>query len=492
MPAIFRLPPVLLSSLMLLLGCSGLNSADAAADNHGTGEASRAAFQRAPASASPAPAATPPAASAEAPAVQDQHYPHYMPMDGLRRPAHHFLVRCEASRAAGREVYAGRDAASLYGRAEGGFEFVYEALDSTGRPCIYPFEPTLPQLSGNLDGTQYIVRSSIPGRRVTFATNDQWASLSLRAMDIGRQRIHFEMRDIELDFPGAIQTMGALHLEAFGGARPGLFTAVIRRSKIFGGKNAIFVPAGQTMLLVENSEIAGNVGTNVDQEHSSYINGIIVSHLRNSSWRGQLTWVNIASGHQLKDKSYLRIYENVTVSNQSEAAAPSAMALIDATAYGFTWSNNLHLRRLAPAQTARDVLVDIRTDMVYGAPDLYPWNILADTNWHMPAQPLTALDQVYLSVYHNTVVESFRTEPSIFTLRPLGTHFSGEALIEGNDHTARADQRAVAIAFNTRGRMAHVFAPGGWTYTDPQLPANARWIMDRDAFIDHALGLIGR
>jgi hypothetical protein len=433
-------------------------------------------------------------AAPTAPAVQPEGaYPFYMPMAGLKRPAVTLTVKCDASRAAGKEVYAGRDGASLYGRAEGGFEMVYEALDAAGQPCVYPFAPWLPQIVGSLQGTQYVLRSSVPGRPVTFRTRDQWAALHLRLMDFGRQRVHFEMRDIALDFPGAVQPMGALHLEAFGGAAPGLFTAVIRRSKIYGGKNAIFVPSGQTMVYIEDSDIAGNVGTNVDQEHTTYINGTLVSHFRNSAWHGQRAWQNIASGHQLKDKAYLRIYENVTVSNQPTGSTPSAMPLIDASAYGFTWSNNLRLRRVAPAQAPRESLVDLRSEIIYGNPTSYPWNLLANPGWRMPADPLSALKNVYLSVFQNTSVQSFRREPYVFALRPTGNSLvPGTVTVQGNDLTKPAEQRAVSIAFKTTGQFARAYGPGGWTFTDPKLPPGAEWITDRDAFIRHALKLIGR
>lgn len=485
-----RLPSVVAFTAVLLVGCSGLSGSAPAADEAlqalpgGGGIVRPTAVAAAMASGD---------GNVPPPAARDGDFPFYMPMEGLRRPANRLFIKCDESQASGRQIYQGRDGASLYGRAEGGFEFIYEATDDAGRPCVYPFEPWMPQIVGNLDGTQYIIRSSVPGRAVTFRTSDQWASIGLRIMEIGSQRVHFELRDVNVDFPGAIQPMGALHLEAFGGDRDGLFTAVVRRSRLFGGKNAIFVPAGQTMLYVEDSDIAGNVGTNNDQEHSTYINGIIASHMRRSRWHGQLSWQNIASGHQLKDKSYLRIYEDVTVSNASDQAAPSAMALIDASAYGFTWSNNLHLERLAPAQEVREGLVDLRTDMLYGRESLYPWPVLVNANWRMPAQPLGSLDQVYLSVFQNTSVDSFRTEPFVFALRPQGTRLgNGEHLIDGNDQSTRAQQRMVSLAFNTSGRAARVFAPGGWTYADPQLPANSQWVRNRDAFITHALGLIGR
>lgn len=439
------------------------------------------------AQAAPAPQPLSPAQHA------DRLYPFYMPMAGLKRPAVVLQVKCEASRAARKEVYAGRDAASLYGRVEGGFEFIYEALDHEGKPCVYPFVPWMPQIIGNLQGTQYILRSSIPGKQVTFRDPGEWAGIDLRIFDIGKQRIHFEMRDIALDFPGSIQPQGALHLEAAGGSAPGLFTAVVRRSRLYGGKNALFVPSGQTMLYVENSDIAGNVGTQVDQQHTTYLNGILVSHLRDSIWHGDRAWKNVASGHQLKDKAYLRIYENVTVSNQPNGTPPSAMPLIDASAFGFTWAENLHLKRIAPLQEPRDALVDLRSEIIYGQPGNYPWPLLATPGWRMPANPLTALDKVYLSVFLNTTVESFRKEPYVFALRPTGNRMEpGASGVWGSEETTPAQQRAVSIAFNTKGNFQSVYGKPGWTYTNPALPPADSWVTDHDAFIRHALGLIGR
>ena len=53
---------------------------------------------------------------------------------------------------------------------------------------------------------------------------------------------------VGLWFVRIVLARGALHLEVADTAPPGLFTAVIRRSKIYGGQNALFVPGGQTML----------------------------------------------------------------------------------------------------------------------------------------------------------------------------------------------------------------------------------------------------
>jgi hypothetical protein len=247
------------------------------------------------------------------------------------------------------------------------------------------------------------------------------------------------------------------------------------------------------MLYVEDSEITGNVGTNVDQEHGTYINGTLVSHFRNVRWHGQHGWRDQASGHQLKDKAYLRVYENVTVSNAPNGAPPSAMPLIDASAFGFTWSDNLRLQRVQPQQEPREGLVDLRSEILYGNPDHYPWPVIATSDWRMPAAPLAALDQVYLSVFFNTSVASFRTEPYVFAQRPWGRGFApGTATVVGEGLTTRGEQRAVSLAFNTRGTLAKVYSGEGWTYVNPRLPGSALWVTDRDAFIRHALGLIGR
>ena len=441
-------------AMLCVIGCSGLGGQSSAQ----TGERNAAPPLQPALRPEPAPPQTP----AEF-AAHDQQYPFYMPMAGLRRPAVRLFITCDASRAAGREVYKGQDAAALYGRVEGGYEFVYEARDGAGQPCVYPFAPWQPDIVGNLQGTQYILRSSIPGEQVTFRTGNEWASVKMRALEMGRNRIHFEMRDIALDFPGAIQPPGALHLETYGGAKPGLFTVVVRRSQIFGGKNAIFAPSGETMLYIEDSAITGNVGTNADQEHSTYINGTLVSHFRNVSWHGQQGWSNVASGHQLKDKAYLRIYENVTVSNAPGRGSPSAMPPIDASAYGFTWSDNLQLRREQPLQEPRDALVDLRSEILYGNPEHYPWPVIANPDWRMPAAALGALDQVYLSVFFNTSVSSYRTEPYVFALRPWGRGFEpGTATVVGAGMTTRAEQRAVSLAFNTRGSLAKIYSGEGW------------------------------
>ncbi|WP_156799744.1 hypothetical protein [Novosphingobium resinovorum] len=433
------------------------------------------------------------AAEPASPEERDRLYPFYMPMDGLRAPAVTYRIKCEASRKAGREVYQGR---SPDGPVEGGYELVYEAQDAQGAPCVYPFAPSLPQIGGPVEGTQYIVRSSIPGKRAVFRTSYDWATVDLRLFDVGAQRVHFEMRDVELDFPDAIQTKGALHLEVTETRRPGLFTAVLRRVKIYGGKNALFVPNGQTMLYAEDSDIAGNVGTNTDQEHTTYINGTLVSHFRDTKFHGQRAWENSASGHQLKDKAYLRVYENVTVSNVPRGAPsnwpPSAMPLIDASAFGFTWSDGLRIERVEPAQSPRDALVDLRSDIRYGEQGNYPWPVIGSPAWHMPPSPLDALDRVYLSVFLNTSVKSFRTEPYVFALRPTGTTLGTDGShVEGSE-APRAQQRYVSLAFGTGGNLQRVYSGEGWTYSDPDLPAGSEWVLDRSKFIRHALGLIGR
>ena len=68
----------------------------------------------------------------------------------------------------------------------------------------------------------------------------------------------------------------------------------------------------------------------------------------------------------------------------------------------------------------------------------------------------------------------------------------GTNIVSGTEGTARAQQRMVSLAFHTTGRFSRVYAADGWTFTDPKLPTGAAWVTDRDAFIRHALGLIGR
>ena len=76
--------------------------------------------------------------------------------------------------------------------------------------------------------------------------------------------------------------------------------------------------------------------------------------------------------------------------------------------------------------------------------------------------------------------------------RVVETGPDGGYVIEGQESTTRAQQRMVSLAFNTRGRFTRAYSPEGWTYADPVLPPGTEWVRDRDAFIRHALGLIGR
>ena len=103
------------------------------------------------------------------------------------------------------------------------------------------------------------------------------------------------------------------------------------------------------------------------------------------------------------------------------------------------------------------------------------------------------LDQVYLSAFFNTEVRSFRNEPYVFALRPWGRGFQpGTATIAGEGLTLKSEQRAVSLAFGTRGTFSKVYSGDGWTYANPRLSNEMLWVADRDAFIRHALGLIGR
>jgi hypothetical protein len=64
--------------------------------------------------------------------------------------------------------------------------------------------------------------------------------------------------------------------------------------------------------------------------------------------------------------------------------------------------------------------------------------------------------------------------------------------VVGEGFTTRGEQRAVSLAFGTRGTFGKVYSADGWTYPNPRLSDDALWVADRDAFIRHALGLIGR
>lgn len=149
------------------------------------------------------------------------------------------------------------------------------------------------------------------------------------------------------------------------------------------------------------------------------------------------------------------------------------MPLIDASAYGFTWSDKLHLRRLALAQAPREGLVDRRAENLYDPPGNFPWNVLANPGWRMPPAPLSSRDKVYLSEFMNTSVDSFRAEPYIFALRPQGANLiPGSTAVEGGERMTRGQQRMGSLAFHTSGRMNRVYSNEGWTFTDPQLPPN--------------------
>ena len=127
--------PIFSLLVLSVMGCSGANGQSATQTSQRSFAPTATAIPATPPSQ---PAQTDEPATPRTPAefaAHDSLYPFYMPMTGLRRPAVKLFVKCDASRAAGREVYKGQDAASLYGRAEGGFEFVYEALDGAGQPC---------------------------------------------------------------------------------------------------------------------------------------------------------------------------------------------------------------------------------------------------------------------------------------------------------------------------------------------------------------------
>ena len=425
-------------------------------------------------------------------------------MSGLLAPKHVLHVLCDESVAAGEEVLAEGEKLPWNSYSAGGVEMIYEAKNDAGEACVYNFAPWHPRKGSGKNawpsGSQFIYRSSEPGTQVTFRTKSDWSSLSIKAGPHDGKRYHYEVKDVALDFPEAGQPMGALHLEAFADpASGGLMTAVLRRVSIRGGKNALFLPGGATMLYIEDSDIGGNIGGHVDQQHSTYINGIISTHMVNTKWWGQRA-SGAYGGHQLKDKAYLRIYEDVSVTNVPDQGDPSTMPLNDITAFGFTWSKGLKLDRVKPNSSerrTRDALVDIRTSLLYTPAEQIPYAPgLNDSDWTMPmargeAIPDGLAQNVYLHVFHDTEVNSYREEPYVFRLHLQGTEYNDDDRISGpKEDRVPEQQRMVGLAFGTTGTFESAWKDQGHVYADPAMPADAEFVFDKDAFAYHSLNLL--
>lgn len=437
-----------------------------------------------------------------APVTRADGLPFYFPpTDDLLPPTRTLHVRCDESIAAGKNVLAEGESFPWERYSRGGIEMIYEARDDAGEPCVYPFTPWTPRIGAGAndwpDGSQFIWRSDEPGTQVTFRHDGEWARLAFQPWTV-TGRMHVELSDIAIDFPKAVQAMGALHLEAVP-KDEGLLTVVIRRSNLTGGKNPLFIPSGRTMVYIEDSEIGANVGTNVDQEHGTYINGILSLHAVDSTWFGQKASGSFG-GHQLKNYAYLTILENVTLDNGGGRGAASNRPLYDGSSYGFTWVDGLTLIRRS-TEDPRDTLVDLRPAHYHkgrergrneadGEVEL-PWLKVGD--WRMPEDdcPTSAVDQVYLHVFRDVDVESFRREPHAVLMQSV---YENWPALDADNRAQRAmlwygdgvDVSPVGFRYlpTNPGPIPSVYAC--------PLPDDApRLLTDRDAFIRHALAKVG-
>lgn len=424
-----------------------------------------------------------------------------MPMRNLLPPKKTFKVLCDESRAAGKEVYANGEEFFWNGYANDGFEKVYESKTDAGAPCVYPFAPRSFRQSAAkyTDGAQFIYRSDVKGQPVTFRANDDWARLELSMGSI-ENRLHVELRDVKLDFPKAVQAMGALWVKAGGDIQDtnALLTVVMKRVDISGGKNALFSTGGPIMLYAEDSSFHGNVGENVDQEHAVYINGVLSTHFVRTYVGGQNA--GQGAGHQLKEKGYLRVYEDVTLSNAPEYGNASDRPLNDTALVGFSWVDGLKIDRRKPTTgaTPRNTLVDVRTNN-YVRLEESPWKTYQSNAWTMPmapGEPIPAglLDKVFVHKFANVQVESFRTEPYVFMPGVMPTDWA--AYRDGGDYSENREdprkQRVIYLADDVSGDFEDVFADQGYHYVNPKMPSDAGWMNKKDSFIRHALGLLGR
>ncbi|MGB7406370.1 MAG: hypothetical protein WA906_11820, partial [Pacificimonas sp.] len=357
--------------------------------------------------------------------VTSRRYPSYMPMTGLLPPKHEFYVLCEESIEAGREVLTDGKKLPWGNYSGGGVEMVYEARADDGSPCVYNFAPWTPTMGSGRNawpsGSQFHWKSSERGVRVTFRTDSDWATLRFRPGKSEGKRFHFEVTDFDLDFHGAIQPHGALWLESYPTASEGgLSSLVVRNSRVTGGKNALFVPSGASMLYVEDSEIGRNVGRHVDQQHPVYLNGTLVAHFKDTLVFGDHA-VPSAGGHILKLKSALRLLENVTLDNGGGLAVPTDRPLADFSGHGWTWSENLNLIRRASPGSTRPTMVDVRRDRYLSGRMKGPWPDAK--GFTMPTElgdcSGDVADQVYLHVFKDTVTSSEVKEPNVFRMAGL-------------------------------------------------------------------------
>ena len=219
---------------------------------------------------------------------------------------------------------------------------------------------------------------------MTFRTSGAWDAFHFKSGNLAA-RLHVEVHDFNLDFPGSVQMMGALWIEAFPGWNTdGLVTVALDNVDVFGGKNAVFVPSGRTMLYADDLRIFGNVGTNTETEHGTYINGALLTHFDSSSWTGQRA-NGVDGGHQLKNKALIQIYEDVSVDNRAGASDPSNRVLMDLTGLGYIWAEGIDLTRVETADP-REGLIHLRSQ---GRTRYIPSEVY-------PAEPVQVLSLIHI------------------------------------------------------------------------------------------------
>lgn len=441
-------------------------------------------------------------------------YPFYMPMDHLIQTSQfYFEISCSLSNAAGElrtknNTRPEMSNASVYT----GVTFVYEA------PCTYGnMEPGGIRNWKWAAGSQVIHRTSVRGQKAIFITNNPWHALHVNPGTVGvildtqgdptdklGGRFHTEITDIEFyNSSGEPMRMGSLHFEVFPSADSGvLATLVVRDSKFGGGKNALFMPSGSVMLYAVNSEFSRSHGTNVDQEHVIYINGILMSHFENTKIYGD-RGSGPYGGHQLKVKSGIVVLESVSLSNGGGDYQASNRPLYDGAAQAYVWSENLSLERVA-TDTPRDSLVDLRRTAYTSSLLKWPMETAlgADMGIAAPgcARVKPEFDEYYLQVFKKTVVKSAYAEKSVFRQNGfidtiIGSSDGATSYEEAIANPTR--NRAWLFSFDTQHQAERItqdaffyLQPDVATYhcENPSLPAGLKTLVDdKTKFIAYAL-----
>lgn len=431
------------------------------------------------------------------------NYPFYFPVDSLVAPKDIRQISCSKSNAAGelRDINnkpVSQDNAELYT----GIEFIYEA------PCTYKnMGPAGIRNWKWAAGSQVIHRTSKRGSKAIFTSSDAWVSLRFAPGET-QGRFHAEVIDLELRFTANTQVMGSLHFEVFPATSTGqLATLVVRDSVIEGGKNALFIPSGASMTYVENTKIGRNVGTNIDQEHVTYINGVLSTHFRNVSFYGQNAGGG-AGGHILKNKAALRILESVTLDNSKGFGDNSIMPLGDFSSFGYTWSDNLILiRKKAAVGSMRDTVIDMREDRYFEPGGVVNLPFMDAKGAAMPSAPpgcgpiLDTPDQSYWHIFNNTVLESEITDESVFRHNAIvSTTYSGIfPTATYDDIQANPRRQRSYLLVNKAFHSAKKTVADGYFYLKPSYPTYhcedgtygpnlLNITSSRDRFIQYALG----